>query len=153
MSYSEQTTGAQHLHLRRLVPASPERVFDAWTNPDELKQWWGPKDVRCVSAEVELREGGLYRIANELPDGSVLWIAGEFKRIDKPNLLVYTWAVSTANPSSENPHCEQVSVHFEAHEQGTEIVLTHERIQSTALRDQHERGWIGCLDGLEEFLD
>lgn len=137
----------ESLHMLKTIPASPERVFEAWTDPEQLKQWWGPKDVRCVSAEVELRVGGQYRIANELPDGTVLWIGGEFEVIEKPNLLIYTWIVETENPSKE-----RVSVRFKQHEIGTEIVLTHDLISSAVLSDQHRAGWSGCLHGLIDYL-
>ncbi|MDH3694304.1 MAG: SRPBCC domain-containing protein [Gammaproteobacteria bacterium] len=135
------------LLIRRLIPASPERVFRAWTNPDELKKWWGPKDVRCLSAEVDLQIGGQYRISNELADGKVLWITGEFETIERPHLLIYTWTVET-----ELQTTERVCVQFEAHEQGTEIILKHELIPTSALRGQHQQGWFGCMDGLVEFF-
>lgn len=131
------------LSIQKLIPASPERVFRAWTEPDELQKWWGPADVRCLSAEVDLRVGGHYRILNELPDGEVLWITGEFEVIQKPCLLIYTWCVDI-----DAPAMERVTVRFEAHAQGTELFLNHELISTTALRDQHERGWLGCMDGL-----
>lgn len=144
---SEGSTQLQKLHMQKLIPAPPERVFRAWTDPDELRKWWGPKGVRCLSAEVDLRIGGQYRIANELPDGTVLWIAGEFEIIEKPQVLIYTWIVETANPT-----VERVSVRFEPHEIGTELTLSHELISTTALRDQHQQGWIGCMDGLHDYL-
>lgn len=135
------------LHVRRLIPAPPARVFGAWTNPDELQKWWGPKGVRCLSADVDLCVGGRYKIANELPDKSVLWIVGEFEVVEPPRLLVYTWAVETDASSAE-----RVTVKFLRHDQGTEITLTHERIATASLRDQHRDGWIGCLDGLVGYL-
>lgn len=135
------------LYLQRLVPASPDRVFDAWTNPGEVQKWWGPVGVRCLSTEIDLRVGGHYRIANELPDGSVLWIAGEYEAIERPRLLIYTWTVETKSPSRE-----RVTVRFEDHEQGTNLILEHERIETTALRDQHQQGWHDCVDGLVEYL-
>ena len=135
------------MRMQKTIAASPERVFAAWTEPNQLQQWWGPKDIRCVSAEVELRVGGQYRIANELPDGKILWIGGEFEVIERPHLLVYTWIVETDNPTKE-----RVSVRFNQHEIGTEIVLTHDLIASDTIRDQHQLGWTGCFSGLVEYL-
>lgn len=149
MGVSDDKDGedSNSLHVHRLVPASPERVFGAWTDQNELQKWWGPADVRCLSAEVDLRVGGQYRIANELPDGTVLWIAGEFEAIEKPHLLVYTWTVDL-----ESPTTERVTVQFEKHDQGTLVILRHELIQTPQLRDQHRQGWLGCMDGLAEYL-
>jgi uncharacterized protein YndB with AHSA1/START domain len=78
------------LVVRRTIGASPERVFDAWTKPERLRLWWGPRDVTCTAAEVDLRVGGRYRIANQFPDGRVVWISGQFECIEPPRLLVYS---------------------------------------------------------------
>lgn len=134
------------LQIRRLIPASPEEVFQAWTNPEALKHWWGPKGVRCVDADIELRVGGDYRIVNELPDGSILVISGQFTRIEEPNLLSYTWATEAEGTTEE-----LVSIRFQAHGRHTELVLTHDLVPTQELRDQHQNGWIGCLDGLEHY--
>lgn len=135
------------LETRRVVAAPPERVLAAWTTPDEMRKWWGPANVKCIAAEIDLRVGGSYRIGNELPDRTVLWIEGEFERIEAPRLLVYTWRVGDKSAADE-----RVTVRFEPHGDGTEVIVKHERIASAELRDQHLNGWNGCLDGLEEYL-
>jgi uncharacterized protein YndB with AHSA1/START domain len=135
------------LDSRRFIPASPERVFTAWTDPVELEKWWGPANVRCISAEIDLRVGGRYRIGNELPDKSIVWIEGEFKRIERPTLLVYTWCTEPGSAARE-----LVTVRMTAQGRGTEVIVTHERIESQALRDRHGEGWNGCLEGLSTYL-
>ena len=135
------------LVVRRTIRATAERLFDAWTQPEQLKKWWGPQAVECIDAEVDLKVRGRYRIANRFPDGKVLWISGEFEAIERPRKLVYTWRVAAdAGPS------ERVTVSFEARGQDTEIIVTHERIPNTAMRDRHEQGWSGCLEGLAEYI-
>ena len=133
------------LIVQRTIRAPPARLFDAWTQPAQLRSWWGPAGIECSAAEVDLRVGGRYRLGNRFPDGSVLWISGEFTRIDRPHLLAYTWQVGAEAP------VEQVTVRFEAHADGTQVIITHERIPNAALRDRHQQGWAGCLDGLAEF--
>jgi uncharacterized protein YndB with AHSA1/START domain len=133
------------LVVRKTIRATPERLFDAWTRPAQLKHWWGPQDVECVDAHVDLRIGGEYRIANRFPDGRVVWITGEFERIEPPNTLVYTWRVE---PQTESEH---VTVRFERRGGSTEVVVIHERIGDERTRDVHERGWCDCLDGLAAF--
>lgn len=136
------------LVVRKTIRATPERLFDAWTQPEQLKKWWGPQSVACIDAEVDLQVGGRYRIANQFPDGKVLWISGEFAAIERPRRLVYTWRLdSEAGPS------ERVTVAFEVRGQSTEVIVTHERIPNTAMRDMHEQGWLGCLDGLAEYMN
>jgi uncharacterized protein YndB with AHSA1/START domain len=69
------------LVVHRTIRAPVERVFAAWTTPEQLRRWWGPKSVVCSEAEVDLRIGGAFRIANQFPDGNVVWISGEFEQI------------------------------------------------------------------------
>lgn len=140
-------TNRLSLETRRFIPASPERVFAAWTDPIELEKWWGPANVRCISAEIDLRVGGQYRICNELPDKTVIWIEGVFEQIQQPNLLVYTWRTGAQSATTEI-----VTVRMRPQDRGTEIVVRHECIETPGLRDQHVQGWEGCLDGLAGYL-
>jgi uncharacterized protein YndB with AHSA1/START domain len=135
------------LVVRRLIAATPERLFDAWTRPQELRRWWGPESVSCTAAEVDLRVGGCYRIANQFSDGTTLWIIGEFELIERPRKLVYTWRIGGGSQASE-----RVTVAFEPRDRGTEIVVTHERVVDASTRERHEQGWTGCLAGLENYL-
>jgi uncharacterized protein YndB with AHSA1/START domain len=139
---------ATTLVVRKTIRATPERLFAAWTEPEQLKQWWGPPSVNCVDAQVDLRVGGRYRIANQLPDGKVLWITGEFKLIEPPRKLVYSWSIEPGSSAAE-----LVTVLFEPHPAGgTEVIILHERIPNKTARDTHELGWQGCLDGLAAYL-
>ena len=147
MSEQETADDPLSLDVKAYIPAAPREVFWAWTTPRELKKWWGPANVRCVSAEIDLRVGGEYRIANELPDKSILWISGVFERVEKPKLLVYTWSTDQARAATE-----KVTVEFRRSGTGTEVCVRHERIKTRALCDQHRQGWHGCLDGLAERL-
>jgi uncharacterized protein YndB with AHSA1/START domain len=132
------------LVVRRTIDATPERLFAAWTVPAQLVAWWGPAPVQCLGAEVDLRVGGAYRIRNGLPDGSELVIAGTFERIEPPSLLVYSWQVR-GEPVS------RVTVQFLAAAAGTDVIVTHERIADATVKDDHERGWIGCFDRLAVY--
>ncbi len=136
------------LVVRKTIRAKAERLFAAWTIPAQLKLWWGPQGVKCIDAEMDLRRGGRYRIANQLPDGKILWITGEFEVIEAPRKLVYTWRIEPETESSE-----RVTVHFEESDNDTEVIVTHERISSEELRKMHEQGWFGCLAGLAKFAE
>jgi uncharacterized protein YndB with AHSA1/START domain len=135
------------LIVRKTIRATPERLFDAWTRAEGLKQWWGPQSVTCIEAVVDLTVGGGYRIANQFPNGDVVWITGDFELIDRPNRLVYSWRLGNATGPSE-----RVSVTFEARGPNTEVTVTHERIPGIPVRDVHEQGWHGCLDALAGYL-
>jgi uncharacterized protein YndB with AHSA1/START domain len=133
--------------VRRVIAASPGRLFAAWTTAAQLQAWWGPRGVRCTGAQVDARVGGAYRIDNQLPDGAVLSIVGEFLVVDPPRELVFTWRL---HPGDAGP--EQVTVRFEPCATGTEVVVVHERIATPQARDQHADGWRGCLAGLEGHI-
>ena len=148
------------LVVRRVIAAPVERVFAAWTTPDLLRAWFGPAGVTCIAAEVDLRVGGAYKLGNRLPDARVVWITGTFERIEAPHKLVYTWRVSErsrapvargrerTDDDGDNAHASLVTVDFIARGTATEVIVTHERVATATLRDDHERGWNGCLDKL-----
>lgn len=136
------------LVVRRTIRASVERVFEAWTRPEHLRAWWGPRPVTCSDAAVDLRVGGRYFIANALPDGSTMVIEGEFREVSRPHMLVYTWRMGRQSGEEES----LVTVRFEARGEATEVVVVHENVPSLAARESHEKGWEGCLDGLEGFF-
>src|SRR5687768_11531029 len=113
------------LAIRRVIAATPERLFEAWTTPALLVQWWGPAGVRCIGAEIDLRVGGAYRIGNELPDGKVLWITGTFEVVERPHRLVYSWQIGDEPVS-------RVTVSFVATGESTEVMIAHEQVHSAA---------------------
>jgi uncharacterized protein YndB with AHSA1/START domain len=133
------------LVVRRTIRASAEHIFEAWTRPEHLRAWWGPRPVTCSGAEVDLRVGGKYSIANALPDGSHVTIEGEFRAVERPHKLVYTWRIAEGEESL-------VTVRFQARGAVTEVVVVHEHVASAAERESHQTGWQGCLDGLAAFL-
>ena len=89
MSEDEHSEGVV---VRRVIRARPERVFRSWTDPAELRRWWGPDGFTCPEATVDLRTGGTYRLVMQPPgDGPLMSVTGTYQRIDPPSLLVYTW--------------------------------------------------------------
>lgn len=137
------------LVVRRTVRATADRVFAAWTEPAHLQKWWGPEGATCPGAEIDLRVGGRYRIGNRFPDGTDVWIVGEFEQVTPPHRLVYTWRIQ--GPDSRP--WERVTVRFEPRAGATEVIVVHERIADAATREGHQRGWHACLDGLCEYAE
>jgi glutathione S-transferase len=135
------------LVARRTIRASIQRVFDAWTQPEQLRAWWGPQPVTCSDAEVDLRVGGRFSLVNALPDGSTVTIHGQFRVVEPPRKLVYTWRMDDGSLESS-----LVTVTFEPRGEGTEVIVVHEDIPTEPVRESHENGWRGCLDGLERHF-
>jgi glutathione S-transferase len=135
------------LVVRRRIRAPVVRVFEAWTEPQQLRAWWGPRPVTCSHAEVDLRVGGRYRLVHALPDGGSLAIYGEFRVVETPRKLVYTWRMDGGHREAS-----LVTVRFEGVGDATDVLIVHEEIPSEPVRDSHEKGWRGCLDGLEHHF-
>ena len=141
------TISTPKLVVRRIVEAPPEEVFRAWTEPEQLRQWWGPPGVECTFATIDCRAGGTYRIGNRLPGRDLIWITGQYEKVSPPHELVFTWRIE-----GRSDPLERVTVQFRRAGSGTEVCVLHERIPDVATREQHEAGWIGCLEGLSHFL-
>ena len=136
------------LRLRRTFAAPREKVFQAWTQPEQLKRWKAPGDFTTPVAEVDLRVGGKYRIHMQAPDSTLHKLIGTYRVVDPPRKLVYTWFWEN------DPTAVETLVTVEFHDRGgqTEIVLTHELFPNDEVRGRHEMGWTGTLDKLAKIL-
>ena len=87
-----QTSAETHtLRLKHVVAARRDRVFRAFTDPDELAKWWAPEGFTEPSGEIDLRVGGTYRWSMLAPDGESYVATGTFTEIEAPEKLVQTW--------------------------------------------------------------
>jgi uncharacterized protein YndB with AHSA1/START domain len=138
-------TGETSLRVERTYDASPEEVFDAWTNPEVLRRWWAvhPEGTTPI-AEVDLRVGGRYRLSMESPEGERHTVQGEYSEVDRPHRLVYSWQweldAGGLGPAST------VTVEFHERAGSTEVVLEHAGLPDAASRDRHAHGWTTCMD-------
>lgn len=138
------------LELRQLVPAPREKVFAAWTDPEQLKKWFGPNEAFQVpEASVDLKVGGRYRIQMLAPDGGVHTAHGEYLEIQAPEKLVFTWGWEG---NADFPKNTRVTVKFVARGQETEVQLSHELLPNADAKRLHSEGWTGSLERLGKFL-
>jgi uncharacterized protein YndB with AHSA1/START domain len=137
------------LRLTRTFAAPRKKVFRAWTDPEELKKWWGPEGYATPTAEVDLRVGGKYRLGMmKLPKGDIFYLSGTYREVRPPERLVYTWVWEGSPELSEM----LVTVEFRARGKETEIHVTHELFPTAKAREDHEKGWSSCLDRLAKAL-
>ena len=139
------TETATDVRLERRYDAPPERVFDAWTNPEVLRRWWaaGP-DWEGVSADVDLRVGGRLRLAMQSPEADQPYAGGgEYTIVERPERLAYTWSWEEGDGRES-----LVTVEFRPEGDGTRLVLIHSGLASEESRDGHTDGWTKCLDNL-----
>ena len=137
------------LTLKRRIRAAPEQIFAAWTDPDKLVRWFGPRETVTGSlrAEVDVRPGGRYRVDFETADGARHRVGGVYREVVAGSRLVFTW-VWHSTPERES----LVTVMFAPDGDGTLVTLHHERFFDDKARDGHERGWSGTLDRLEQLF-
>jgi uncharacterized protein YndB with AHSA1/START domain len=132
------------IEVRRRFAGTPERVFDAWTEPEALAEWWSASPAhRPGIAEVDLRVGGSYRLSMINGDGDETIVGGEYVEVRRPNRLAFTWSWDDGATTS------LVEIDFEADGDETLVTLRHSGLVTTESIEQHEHGWNGCLDSLE----
>lgn len=131
--------------VRRVVAASQEIAFEAWTSPEHVEQWWCPTETaRCTLCEIDLCIGGHYRLHMDDPgDGTKCEVKGEFREVSPPDRIVYTWNATTHQGEVENT---LVTVQFKSlGEDATEIIIRHSGLPDTPIREGHNEGWRSML--------
>jgi uncharacterized protein YndB with AHSA1/START domain len=131
--------------VRRTIAAAPEEIFDAWLDPEALGIWMRPGSINHTHAKVDARVGGRYEIFMQ-SDTADYPHSGEYRVIDRPRRLVFTWQ-SSGTQGQET----LVTVDFLPVDQRTEVVVTHERLPEAA-RESHTNGWTSGIQRLDQFI-
>ena len=154
----------EDLVVERVFDAPRERVFDAFTKPEHLRGWWGPKTADVGVAEFEARAGGRMFLGERYPDGARVYLAGVVREIARPSHLVFAFHFANERgervappPQASLPTAwagEIVShVTFSAEGHRTRVTIRTERSGVTAEWSAKARfGWGESLDKLEAFL-
>ena len=137
------------LRLEKAVQAPRERVFAACVEPEQLAIWWGPTGFTVPNVELCARPGGRYRLTMQPPEGGVFHIAGEFRTVDPPRLLVYTFEYEEPDPDDQ---LTVVTLSFSEYGDGTRLILEQGPFATRDRHALHETGWMQTLDRLERFL-
>jgi uncharacterized protein YndB with AHSA1/START domain len=116
--------------ITRLLNAPRELVFDAWTKPEHVVNWWGPNGFTTTIHEMDARPGGIWRFIMHGPDGVDWPNLIEFHEVVKPERLVYTHG--SGEPS--DPHKFEVMITFEAQGSKTALIM-RSRFPSKEARD------------------
>jgi len=135
------------LQLTRVIKATPEAVFRAWTDAKEMKQWAAPEGMTIEKVESDPKVGGRYLIRMKSPDGQIHTAVGVYTAVDRPKRVAYTWKWQGTEGDDT-----LVTVEFNDLEGSTEVVLTHERFPDQAQKADHEQGWVSCLNRLEALF-
>ena len=118
------------LTIKRRLNAPPAKVFAAWTDPEKVKGWMGPGEVKVLKVECEPRVGGRYRWLMQSPAGEEHDVSGVYREFVLGRKLVFTWAWKTT-PERES----LVTVEIKPDGDGSLLTLTHEQFFDEEARD------------------
>jgi uncharacterized protein YndB with AHSA1/START domain len=145
------TKGAEKtsLKIERFINAPRARVYAAWTDPAQLKEWWGPETVRTRNFAADVRVGGKYRWDLINQEDEEMSVFGEYRELVPEKKIVFTWKWDDDDVWENRNSVVTVEL-FDA-AGGTELHLRHEQLPSTESRDRHNEGWNSVFDRLEKF--
>jgi uncharacterized protein YndB with AHSA1/START domain len=140
------TDGKYRVVIRRRIPAPREVVFEAWIDPEGIREWMCPGDAVSAEATLDVRVGGSYRIVMKSKQRDYVHV-GTYQVVEPPAKLVFTWA------GADNPgEVTLVTVELFAHGDESELVLTHERFTKSDLALRYENGWGTIADKFAAYL-
>jgi uncharacterized protein YndB with AHSA1/START domain len=154
--------GERELVVTRVFDAPRGLVFAAWTEPERLKRWWGPKSFTMAYCEIDLRPGGVFLRCMRSPEGREFWVTGVFREVVVPEKLVFTDSFADAQGNvvpaaryglgSDWPPERLITVTFEENARSTGVTLRHTGLPPGANYELTARGWTDGLDSLAEYL-
>ncbi|MCD9025317.1 SRPBCC family protein [Cohnella silvisoli] len=155
------------LVITRVFNAPRELVFKAWTEPERLQQWWGPKGFTLEVYKLDLRPGGIFLGSQRSPEGHVMWGKFVYKEIVAPEKLVFinsfsdeegntirapfsaTWPLEIINHLTLTENDGKTTLTF----RGGPINATEEELKTfEGMRPMVQQGFGGTFDQLDEFL-
>lgn len=142
-------SGELTLEMKHVLPAAPSVVFAAFSEPSELAKWWGPQDFTIPTIEFDPRVGGSYRIEMQPPEGDAFYLIGEFREVDPPARLAYTFRWEDPDPDDVET---LVGLSFLDLGESTQVAFTQGAFKTEARRRLHRGGWTDSFDKLEHLL-
>ncbi len=146
ISSDTAATTDREIIITRLLSAKRERVFEAWTDPAQLPQWWGPNGFTTTTREIDIRPGGAWRFVMHGRDGVDYPNAIRYVEIEAPERLVYVHGDDSEKIGGE--FC--VTVTFDAEGDGTRLTM-HSLFGSAAERDRVVAEY-GAIEGGNQTL-
>jgi uncharacterized protein YndB with AHSA1/START domain len=123
--------------VERLLPATPEEVYDEWLDPQALMEWMCPRPARCVNVYTDPQIGGRLRIDIE-ESGKQFYVVGTYTDLHRPTRIGFTWSCSTWPDPTLTTHVLVTLVPHGDHK--TLMTISHSAL-TPDLREQHLHGW------------
>lgn len=142
------TATIQAVRVQRTLNATPERVFDAWLDPNALSQFMKPGGAhRSADAVTDARVGGRF-VITMIEENRVFPHTGEYLELDRPRKLVFTWFSKATAMAKSTVTVELMPVAGDK----TQLTLTHVGIPQGEM-ENHNRGWTAIMDLLQGVLN
>jgi uncharacterized protein YndB with AHSA1/START domain len=157
MAINDLAPGDQVIVISRVFDAPRELVFEAFTDPDHVAEFWGPKSTTTTACAVDLRVGGEFRVEMQGPDGTTYPCTGVYREIVAPERIVYDSTSDDSNPCGAGlPPRSVVTLTFTAEDDRTKLTI-HTLLQSVTDRDAAVKGgfnagWADSLDRLAALV-
>ena len=135
------------LVIRRRIAATPEELFDAWTDADGMRDWMCPGNIRSVEVRMEPRVGGSLLVIMHDADKTYEH-KGEFTIVERPSKLAFTWIAAATDMQPTLVTVEFLPIS----EIESELVLTHERFPRKESADHYRGGWSQIVARLDSYL-
>ncbi|HEY6395629.1 MAG TPA: SRPBCC domain-containing protein [Candidatus Binataceae bacterium] len=139
------------LVITRVFDAPRSLVFKAWTEPEHMAHWFGPRGFTVVSCKVDVRTGGSFRVHSRSPEGNDHYLQGVYREVVEPERIVSTYAWSDAQWRPTRPET-LLTLTFEDQHGKTKLTLHQAFFESVTARDLHHGGWSESLDRLAQYL-
>ncbi len=153
---STQRSARDELIITRIFDAPRELVWNAWTEPEHLQRWWGPKDFTAPACKIDFRVGGKYLFCMKSPDGKDYWSTGVYREIVPLERIVCTDSFADEHGnivpatyygmSSDFPLEMLVTVTFEELGEKTKMTLKHTGLPTGEMTEQTGAGWNESFD-------
>ena len=138
------------LLIERIFDAPRHLVFKAWTEPEHLMRWWGPREYTMTHCKADLRPGGSFSYKMRSAEGVERAMQGTFREVVEPERLVWTGA--WINDQGEPGHQTTVTITLADLAGKTRLTLHQAVFESTEVRDAHNNGCSSSFDCLAEYL-
>ncbi|MGH6892425.1 MAG: SRPBCC domain-containing protein [Dongiaceae bacterium] len=149
-AHSATKAPAKHeLIITRVFDAPRSLVFKAWTKPEHLVRWLGPRDFTAPSVKMDFRPGGAYRHCIRSPEGKEYWMRGVYREIVEPERIAFTFSWEE---EGERGRENMITVTFADHNGKTKLTFRQAFFESVEQRDSHHGGWSECLDRLAAYV-
>lgn len=168
MSDRATKTVSKDFVISRVFDAPRELLWQCFTQPERMKEWWGPKGVKVVKADMDLRVGGTYHYAMQPPSGDVMWGRMVYREITPPERIVLINSFSdeagglTRHPLAPNWPLQMLTVFtFEEQPDGKTKFTVHWSPYEATVEEQEvfdaghasmTMGWSGTFENLEAYL-